>query len=183
MTTPQLTRMLEMILSSSEEEEEEAAINSKEGGIYNNVFQHVGPSNSVLKLPLPTPAGSPIKIAIIVNTQSEDFSGEHWVAIGASEYSSKNKKLYFFDSFAGDMPSVVYKSLTAPSFGGNQCTITSVLHTPVQPMSSALCGLYCLTWLDLLINYNTMFPAFCTSNLDINDVLVLLHLRHYLQQL
>ena len=77
-------------------------------------------------------------IAIIANTDNSGLSGEHWVAFYKLKGSTKFE---FFDSYS--MPPEMY------GFCCIKQTIiyNTVLSTPLQSLTSKVCGGFCLMWL------------------------------------
>lgn len=126
----------------------------------------VGAKNEV---PILTPNKA---AAIIFNTETSNLAGQHWVA---AYIDSKRQKALYYDSTGTHIQPILLKTLCVTPFTSVQETNRNL----EQPISSALCGLFCVTWLDIVSKHGVCPDFF--SNQDINDILVLLYLNEELE--
>jgi len=101
---------------------------------------------------------------IIVNTDSSNAPGEHWVAI-----YSDNKITEYFDSFG--LPPLHHEVINY------LYTTSDVWHynsLTVQSVTSTTCGLFCILYMKLRLrgySYSDIIALFC-DKLKLNDLLV-----------
>ena len=131
-------------------------------------FTFVGGKDELPELPPFKPA------ALIFNTETSNLAGQHWVA---SYVDTEKRNAYYYDSTGSPIPPMLLNRLTVTPF-------TSVHETnrdTHQSSDSALCGLFCVTWLDI-VSSEGFFPKFL-PNQDFNDIVVLLFLQDELKTL
>ena len=102
----------------------------------------------------------------IVNTDTSDMSGEHWLAV----YYDENKQADFFDSY-GNNPKLFgldrYLNKTSSSWKFNQVQLQSV--------KSHVCGYYCALFLMYRARGFSMnhFVQRFKTNPNINDLILI----------
>lgn len=92
------------------------------------------------------------KLGMVVNLDTSDKSGSHWVSF----YSDLNsKKIYFFDSFAQQPGSRIKKFsekiLNEFSGGGNQKTNNIIYNQVRHQFSNSECGVYSMNFIIRLL--------------------------------
>ena len=102
--------------------------------------------------------------AIIVNTDSSDKAGEHWVAI-----FSDNEMTEYFDSFG--LPPLHHEIIKYLDSIANDWHYNSLT---IQSVTSMTCGLFCVLYIKLRLSgytYSDIIALFC-HKLKLNDLLV-----------
>ena len=107
---------------------------------------------------------------LIFNTSHRDVSSYgHWIAV----YKNKNNVVYFLDSLHLDF---MFSNHYVTSFlKYNNVQYVKTLCFPVQPISSNLCGVYCIYFIICFLNnvsFNKIVNIFDAKNLYVNDYVV-----------
>jgi len=84
----------------------------------------------------------------IINTDTKDSSGEHWIAIKLAP-----KKLYFYDSFSRDAKKIT--PILLKRFKNRQIIQADQKDTEQMPVDkngnqTEICGVLCLSWLNVI---------------------------------
>ena len=102
--------------------------------------------------------------AIIINTDSSDKPGEHWVAIYSDDEITE-----YFDSFG--LPPLHQEIIKYLDSTSNQWHYNSLT---IQSVTSTTCGLFCVLYIKLRLRgytYSDIIALFC-HKLKLNDLLV-----------
>lgn len=103
---------------------------------------------------------------IVVNTQSDDKPGQHWVAVHMTKFTS-----FYFDSFG--LPALEPDILKYLKHRSRTVVYNS---TCIQHMYSISCGLFCIAFVKHVKSkksFISFINQFSMSNLSKNDRLVL----------
>ena len=105
--------------------------------------------------------------SVIVNSQTDEYPGAHWLAV----YINEKKQIFYFDSFGlGIIEYRIHKSLSQYN---NKYVYNKVC---IQDVSSISCGLYCIAFIKKCTSetsFNNFINKFSNVNLLTNENIVL----------
>jgi hypothetical protein len=105
----------------------------------------------------------------IINLDPRGATGSHWIAIGIYFHD-----IYICDSLGGLLPSENFPTELVRFLSVLSVTRNIHITKQLQPQSSALCGLYCITFVNEMSKSNSFYDyiKLFSTNLYQNDVIV-----------
>ena len=105
----------------------------------------------------------------IINLDPREATGSHWIAIGI--YFND---IYICDSLGGLLPNDNFPTELLRFLSVLSVTRNIHITKQLQPTSSSLCGLYCITFINEMSKSNSFydFIKLFSTNLYQNDVIV-----------
>ena len=104
----------------------------------------------------------------VINLTTREAGGNHWIAIAIYF-----KDIFICDSLGGLIPSKNFPTQLVDFLHNLSCTRNIHITKQLQPLSSDLCGLYCITFVKEMTKSSFYdFISLFSTNLYQNDVIV-----------